>query len=195
MKVSQQIVGVNQRLGNTAVPNMQGTTRVIYDTSPAVAVATGTQTLTFFAGVSSRLYPLSNISINKFEVGESLAIQGFAFMFRPAADITAYSATNVFQSSPATSGNYIQQAVLNFYIGNQRIIKDLELGYSKFGIGESFATSAQTNVFRLETPIVIPPQIEFYATLNYSTSANPAGDRIVLAAYGQGTLLNTKSTF
>ena len=195
MKVSQQIVGVNQRLGNSAVPNMQGTTRVIFDTSAALAVTTNTQTLTFFSGVSTRLYPLSNLSNNRFEVGESLAIQGFAFMFRPAADITAYSATNVFQSSPATSGAFLQQAILNFYIGNQRIIKDLPLDYSKFGLGEAHAGTLQSNVFRLETPIVIPPQIEFYATLSYTASANPSADRIVLAAYGQGTLLNTKSNF
>ena len=44
MKISQQIVGVNQRLGNSAVPNMQGTTRVIFDTR----AGTGTsQTLTY----------------------------------------------------------------------------------------------------------------------------------------------------
>jgi len=194
MKISQQIVGVNQRLGNSAVPNMQGTTRVIFDTSPALT-ATTAQTLTFFSGVSTRLYPLSNLSNNRFEVGESLAIQGFAFMFRPSADITAYSATNIFNSSPAVSAGFLQQAILNFYIGNQRIIKDLALDYSKFGIGEAHAATLQSNVLRLETPIVIPPQVEFYATLSYSSSANPLLDRVVLAAYGQGTLLNTKSNF
>jgi len=194
MKISQQIVSVNQRLGNSAVPNMQGTTRVIFDTSPALT-ATTAQTLTFFSGVSTRLYPLSNLSNNRFEVGESLAIQGFAFMFRPSADITAYSATNIFNSSPAVSAGFLQQAILNFYIGNQRIIKDLALDYSKFGIGEAHAATLQSNVLRLETPIVIPPQVEFYATLSYSSSANPLLDRVVLAAYGQGTLLNTKSNF
>lgn len=195
MQVAQQIVGVNQRLGNTAVPNMQGTTRVIFDTSAALVATNATQTLTFFSGVSTRLYPLSNLSVNKFEVGESLAIQGFAFMFRPSADITAYSATNIFTSSPLNVAGFLQQAILNFYIGNQRIIKDLPLDYSKFGIGESHAATVQSNVLRLETPIVIPPQIEFYATLSYTGSASPSTDRVVLAAYGQGTLLNTKSNY
>ena len=195
MKVSQQIVGVNQRLGNTAVPNMQGTTRVIFDTSAALTATTATQTLTFFSGVSTRLYPLSNISNNRFEVGESLAIQGFVFMFRPSGDITAYGDTAIITSTPSTTVTFTQQAVLNFYIGNQRIIKDLPLDYSKFGVGESFAAGYESNVLRLETPIVIPPQIEFYATLSYTSSANPNTDRVVLAAFGTGTLLNTKSTF
>ena len=195
MQVAQQIVGVNQRLGNTAVPNMQGTTRVIFDTSAALVATTATQTLPFFSGVSTRLYPLSNISNNRFEVGESLAIQGFAFMFRPSADITAYRATNIFTSSPNSGGGFSQQAILNFYIGNQRIIKDLALDYSKFGIGEAHSATVQSNVLRLETPLVIPPQIEFYATLGFTTSSVPLTDRVILMAYGQGTLLNTKSNF
>jgi len=195
MKVSQQIVGVNQRLGNTAVPNMQGTTRVIFDTSAALATVTTAQTLTFFNGVSSRLYPLANINSNKFEVGESLAIQGFGFAFRSSDDITAYSATNVFTPTPATANGYTQTLNLNFYIGNQRIIKDLDLSYSKFGVGESYDTARQNQVLRLETPIVIPPQIEFYATVTLTCSSAPLAQRMVFFAYGQGTLLNTKSTF
>jgi len=193
MKVSQQIVGVNQRLGNTAVPNMQGTTRVIYDTAPAFTITGGT--FTFFSGVSSRLWPLSNLNINKFEVGESLAIQGFSLLYRPAADITAYSTTNVFSGSGSANAVFVSTAILNFYVGNQRIIKDLDLNYSKAGIGESYPSALETNVFRLETPIVIPPQIEFYATVSFTGGSFNEARRVILAAFGQGTLLNTKSTF
>lgn len=195
MKVSQQIVGVNQRLGNSAVPNMQGTTRVIFDTSAALATVTTAQTLTFFNGVSSRLYPLANVNSNKFEPGESLAIQGFGFAFRPADDITAFSATNIFAPTPATGNGYTQTLNLNFYIGNQRIIKDLDLSYSKFGVGEAYDVARQNQILRLETPIVIPPQIEFYATVTLTCSTAPLAQRMVFMAYGQGTLLNTKSTF
>jgi hypothetical protein len=193
MKISQQIVGVNQRLGNTAVPNMQGTTRVIYDTTPALT-ATGA-TYTFFNGVASRLWPLSNINNNKFEVGESLAIQGFSFFYRPATDITAYSATNLMLSSGSSAATFVSTAILNFYIGNQRVIKDLDLNYSKFAIGESYPSTLENNVFRLETPLVIPPQIEFYATVTLSGGSFFETRRAILAAYGTGTLLNTKSTF
>lgn len=188
MKVSQQLVGVNQRLGNTAVPNMQGTTRVIYDTIPITTNATDL-TLNFFSGVSSRVYPQSNISSNRFEVGESLAIQGFTLLQYLTATPTA--ATTV--SGGAT--NY-RAAILNFYIGNQRVVKDLEIGtYSRFGLGESISESIESTVFRLETPIVIPPQIEYYATLRLGLDISLQFFSIVLAAWGTGTLLNTKSTF
>jgi len=187
MKVSQQIVGVNQRLGNNAVPNMQGTTRVIFDTNQITTAATD-QSITFFSGVSSRTYPLSNLSNNRFEVGESLAIQGFTLF--------TYTTATPTLATTLSAGTTITSAILNFYIGNQRVCKDLEIGlYSKFGIGESVSQSVENLIFRLETPIVIPPQIEFSATLRLSSSASLNGNSAVLAAFGTGTLLNTKSNF
>ena len=192
MKVAQQIVGVNQRLGNTAVPNMQGTTRCIFDTGP-VLTATTDQTVTFFSGVSSRLYPLSNISINRFEVGESLAVQGIAFFLRP----TTLTNTGNLSNDLVGTANASNTLIFNFYIGNQRVIKDLDLNYGSFMVGETYkGNDGSPTIVRLETPIVIPPQIEFYATLRIQTSANTlTSQRPILALYGQGTLLNTKSSF
>jgi hypothetical protein len=188
MKISQQIVGVNQRLGNTAVPNMQGTTRVIYDTN-AITTAGTDNRLTFFSGVSSRNYPLSNISSNRFEVGESLAIQGFTILSYSSDTPTLATALNFGMDG-------YRAGILNFYIGNQRVIKDLEIAtYSRFNLGEAIAENQFHTIFRLETPIVIPPQIEFYATLRLSTVNNFNGVSVVLSAFGTGTLLNTKSNF
>jgi hypothetical protein len=191
MKVAQQIVGVNQRLGNTAVPNMQGTTRYIYDSQEMVS--SSNQTLTFFQGVSARTFPLSNISNNRFEVGESLAIQGISITFR-LATIAALSES--LETSPVSGTNAFTNTFLfNFYIGNQRVIKDLDLQYSKYLLGESKAAASINNVFHLETPIVIPPQIEFYATVRITSSSNVNVRRFYLGLFGQGTLLNTKSTY
>jgi hypothetical protein len=190
MKISQQIVGVNQRLGNTAVPNMQGTTRIIYDTRAATGA---NQTLTYFTGVSSRLYPLANINQNKFEVGESLAIQGFSIFAYTTADPTL--ATNL---APFLGLALDMNAILNFYIGNQRVIKDIEIGnFGALTLGENSvqAGTAPPSIFRLETPVVIPPQIEFYATVRLDSSGSQATRSFVLTAFGQGTLLNTKSNF
>jgi len=191
MKISQQIVGVNQRLGNTAVPNMQGTTRYIFDSQ--VRAAAADQTLTFFSGVSSRAWPLSNISQNKFEVGESLAIQGITYFYRALAP-TNYNSLLSAQASNANTDTYT--LIFNLYIGNQRVVKDMELwSYSRFNIGESVTTSStDQTVIRLETPIVIPPQIEFYATIR-ETGPAATEQRLYCGLFGTGTLLNTKSNF
>jgi hypothetical protein len=190
MKISQQIVGVNQRLGNTAVPNMQGTTRVIYDSQPMVASTN--QSLTFFQGVSSRLFPLANVNSNRFEVGESLAIQYISFGC-VIADPTSL-ASNITESVSAGL-THSCALIFNLYIGNQRVIKDLDLNYSRFGIGEAYNPAAGKNVLHLETPIIIPPQIEYYATIRVTATGNTSTNRFYLFLGGTGTLLNTKSNF
>jgi hypothetical protein len=189
MKISQQIVGVNQRLGNTAVPNMQGTTRVIFDTIQGTGTS---QTLRYFDSVSSRRYPLSNLNSNKFEVGESLAIMGFSFFNYTAETPTLLTELfGMWQSTAANNG------IFNFYIGNQRVLKDIEVvRMGQITLGETNMQSVlPACIIRLETPIVIPPQIEFYATLRLDSAASYASQNIVCSAYGQGTLLNTKSTY
>jgi hypothetical protein len=185
MNSAQQIIGVNDRLGNAAVANMQGTTRAIYD----IVTATGTQS-TFFSNVQTRPYPFSNISQNRFEVGESLAIESIALIiFEEEFPLTGA------QIYPLTFlGN--QNPILNLYIGNQRVIKDLALDYAQNGLAnfaqDSFSADTLSAVFRLETPIVIPPQIEFYATLQVSGAENI---QVGLILQGTGTLLNPKSNF
>jgi hypothetical protein len=188
IRTQQQIIGVNQRLGNSAVQNMQGTTRCIFDT--ANATVSTDQTYTFFSGVTSRLYPLSNLNNNRFEVGESLAIQGIS-AFRYATATTPTANTSLSALTQPTTG------ILNFYIGNQRVLKDLEfVNFSYNGLGKSMATTQAGASIYLETPIVIPPQIEFYATLRVCVgTALVTTDRIVLSIFGAGTLLNTKESF
>jgi len=193
MKVSQQIVGVNQRLGNTAVPNMQGTTRAIFDVVRMTAATT--QTLTFFQGVSARPYPLSNINTNKFEVGESLAITGISWAQSSNAPLSTDGLGTDLRANLSLTANFTNTLIFNFYIGNQRVVKDLDLNYGRFGIGEGYSAATIKNVFHFETPIVIPPQVEFYATLTIQTSGAPSAHDFCLSLYGQGTLLNTKSNF
>lgn len=188
MNSAQQIIGVNDRLGNPAVANMQGTTRAIFDTAAGVS-----NNFTFFQNVQTRPYPLSNISQNRFEVGESLAIESIALIF-PLNGISANQRLDNFlfygQFAP----------LLNLYIGNQRVIKDLDLSYSLTTLGQTNANgtdvSNKTAVFRLETPIVIPPQIEFYATLQFSNNIGfLLNASVALILQGTGTLLNPKSNF
>lgn len=184
--IQQQIIGVNERLGNTAVRNMQGTTRAIFD-----IISGGGTNFTFFQNVQSRPYPFSNISQNRFEVGESLAIESIGLILfeddYPTPAGLLYN--NLFngQNNP----------LFNLYIGNQRVIKDLDLSYVVSTLGN---TKGQPNsadqlsaVFYLETPIVIPPQIEFYATIQTSATLDPGGLALILQ--GTGTLLNTQQNF
>lgn len=184
MQAQQQLVGVNQRLGNMAVPNMQGTTRSIYD---ILQVPAANSEFVFFQNVQTRPYPFSNLSQNRFEVGESLAIQSIALVSIGEDFLIGANIDGLFAATNST--------LFNLYIGNQRVIKDLDLfSIANIGTTNNFGSSAKT-IFRFETPIVIPPQIEFYATVKFATL--PAVENSYLACHlqGTGTLLNTKENF
>ena len=190
----QQIMGVNAILGNTAVKDMQGTTRAIYD----IVQAQGNKA-TFFETVASRQYPFTNISQNRFEVGETLAIESIALLWlEEGLDDNGNIINHPFES--ITGAN--KSMNLDFYIGNQRVLKNLDLSYMANGLGNTNPGQISRDpqgfqapaVFRLETPLVIVPQVEFYASLQF---ANSSVDQsfFALILQGTGTLLNTQNNF
>jgi hypothetical protein len=191
MMTQQQIIGVSDRLGAN-LDSMQGTTRAIYDSQPGLAAA-GTRR--FFENVQTRPYPFSNISQNRFETGESLAIESIALVLNTNANFVAFC-TSFF-------GAATLQVILNLYIGNQRVLKDFDLTYclNQIGttntVGNDFTgTENFKAVVYLESPIVIPPLIEFYADLTTSAAmGNVNFSSINLILQGTGTLLNTQKNF
>lgn len=187
MNIATQIVGVNERLGNSAVPQMQGTTRYIFDGLAGAGAANAGYT--WFQGVSARPFPASNLNQNRFEVGESLAVQGIQLFTLAGFG----AATN--SSAIAVPGAFPCTAVVNLYIGNQRVLKNIELGvFTLQQLGKAVVAGANgVNLF-LETPIVIPPQVEFYVQAQITTNI-AATDRVYCALWGTGTLLNPKETF
>jgi hypothetical protein len=100
-------------------------------------------------------------------------------------------------------------ALLNFYIGNNRVIKDLPLfsGSDIMGINNiSTSTSSVSNLtssrflgIRLSTNIVIPPQIQFYATLllpfGGGTGAAQGFANLRMYVKGYGKLFNPRNNY
>jgi hypothetical protein len=176
----------NRVLG-AQMDQMQGTTRIIYDTLPNTGTNVGTS-LEFFTQVSSKSstlitnQPATNITDNRFEPGEGMVVKEIGFY-------------NMYVNVSPGTVNPIDNSVfglslLNFYIGNNRVLKDLPLatGQTTTGINNlSSVTATVTNtlesrmlVIRLMSNIVIPPQIQFYATLRLPF----AGSDALLAGLG-----------
>jgi len=194
----------NRVLG-AQMDQQQGTTRVIYDT---LDVPTGTgPTVEYFSQVSGKAntviqnQPVTNISDNRFEPGEGMVVKeiGFYSMNIEGGDVTPV----ILDSS------IIGLSLINFYIGNNRVIKDLPLlsGQSPYGINNlnvyTTQTDNRTNVrylgFRLYTNLVIPPQIQFYATVRLpfggGTVANSGLTALRMYVKGYGKLFNPRNNY
>jgi hypothetical protein len=194
------------RLLGAQMDAMQGTTRVIYDT---VNVPTGTNvSFNFFDEVAGRSsttignQPVTNLNDNRFEPGEGMVVKEISFY---NTDTNAADST-----TPANlDASIFGFGLLNFYIGNNRVIKDLPLlsGQQATSINNiNPVTSSTTNQlttrllsFRLYTNLVIPPQIQFYASLKlpFGGGTGAAAGLASLRMYvkGYGKLFNPRNNY
>jgi hypothetical protein len=154
----------------------QGTTRVIYDTT---GNAVNASSFDFFDQVTSKTYPATNLDQNRFQPGEGMVIKEIGFQ-------NIGDAVYNFQLQPAF-------AILDFYVGNNRVIKELPLSaFSTIAALNPLNKVPVTNAgtyLRLRTNIVIPPQIQFKATLKLITAAGteeaPLNIKMLIKGYGK----------
>jgi hypothetical protein len=169
---------VNAKLGAT-MPGQQ-TTRYIYDTVTAVA---GQSTWNFFQTFAGKTDLQSNLTTNKLDSSESMVIKSI------------YINGNI---TPTMSGH----SNLNITVGNQVVLKDFNLAFNATNRGVSYDrlhssfSNAQVIEVRLLTDIVIPPQVNFKATLEIAEgSAVLVGESLTLGLKGYGTIFSAGSTF
>lgn len=196
----------NRVLG-AQMDQMQGTTRVIYDT---IAFPTGTNpSADFFAEVAGRVstniqnQPVTNITDNRFEPGEGMVIKEIGIMNFDASEAPA---------TPAPlSTSIIGLGLINFYIGNNRVIKDLPLLAAQSpssinNLNAPYLATLTTNntgrrylAIRLFTNIVIPPQVQFYANLKLpfggGAVANTGLSAVRMYVKGYGKLFNPRNNY
>ena len=192
----------NRALG-AQMDQMQGTTRVIYDTRSVT-----TTTVDYFSEVAGRVstlinnQPVSNISDNRFEPGEGMVVKEIGFY---NMDVNAAESTTPVDLDATIFG----LSLLNFYIGNNRVIKDLPLfaGQTTTNINNlnqtTVSTVNQSDVrylgIRLFTNIVIPPQVQFYANLRLpfigGTGSGAGLATLRMYVKGYGKLFNPRNNY
>lgn len=169
---------VNSKLGAT----MQGqqTTRYIYD---SVTAAAGQSTFNFFQTFAGKTDLQSNLTTNKLDSSESMVIKSI------------FIATNV---TPGLTGH----SNLNITVGNQVVLKDFDISYNATNRGVAFDRlhSGINDGFvvevRLLTDIVIPPQVNFKATLELAEGSQVlVGENVTLGFKGYGTIFSAGNTF
>ena len=183
MSAQDKMLNVASRLGLTSLKDMQGTTRMVYDSQTTAAL-----THTFFKGANQRAFPLSNVGANgnQFQVNEALLVEKIGFFIPSAADGIAYtgiSPTNV-------------SVKFDLVIGNKTVLKDVAC---ENGGEQAFWNdgTAGSSVIDLEgVGILIPPQVEYYVVAKAYNSQSRAATSIRLGCYlfGTGALLNFNTT-
>lgn len=168
---------VNAKLGAT-MPGQQ-TTRYIYD---SVVATLGQTQFNFFQTFANKTDLQTNLTTNKLDSSESMVIKSIYVVTNSTATLTGHSN-------------------LNITVGNQVVLKDFNIAFNASNRGVSFdrlhSSFNDTTIVevRLLTDIVIPPQVNFKATLELAENTTLAGENITFGLKGYGTIFSAGSTF
>jgi hypothetical protein len=184
-------IAVNQRFGNANIAKQQGSTRVLYDSLPY----DGRTEFRFFEESNQRNFPLSNTGAdgNKLGVGNSLVVERAYItygVFNPDLNTwTSLVITNL--TSPAT----ILTSEFGFTIANSQVIKNIPI-LSWIPEFNKVAENQLNSNFEFDTQIIIPPLLEFVATLRTQRYTGSTDNHYLrLTIEGSGAIIAPKTTF
>ena len=172
---------VDNKLGAT-MPGQQ-TTRYIYD---SVTPGVGGTNVTFFQNFAGKTQFQTNLTTNKLDASESMVIKSIYIALDPgtAGTLTLTGHMN-----------------LNIYVGNQCVLKDFDPSFNSSNRGlafdrlhSGFNSNAILEV-RLLTDIVIPPQVNFKATLELAENIAVVDTALTLGLKGYGKIFSAGSSF
>jgi hypothetical protein len=174
----QKLAYVDAKLG-VGLPGQQ-TTRVIYDSVNATA---GQQFFEFFTNFAGKTEFQTNLTTNKLDSAESMVIKSI------------YISGNLATASLASHMN------LNVTVGNEVVLKDFDPSFNSTNRGLAFdrlhsgLNNSNIIEFRLLTDIVIPPQVNFKATLQIADATVALNDDITIVLKGYGRIFSAGNSF
>ena len=172
---------VDNKLGAT-MPGQQ-TTRYIYD---SVTPGSGGTNVTFFQNFAGKTQFQTNLTTNKLDASESMVIKSIFITSEAGTDGTF---------------NLTGHLNLNIYVGNQCVLKDFDPSFNCTSRGLSFdrlhSGNDQNQILevRLLTDIVIPPQVNFKATLELAENTSVVDTSITLGLKGYGKIFSAGMSF
>lgn len=193
----QKLVAVNNKFGNTNIKNQQGTTRVIYDSLPL----DGRTNFRFFENSNTRTFPLTNIGSegNRLEVGSTFTIQKI-YLNLVTYDGTNNTITATNNGVGGLAGDFsipLSTGELDFLIANSQVVKQLPTTFANAAGFNPTAANTLDVSFGMATDIVIPPLLEFIASLK-TTSYDLTGitfTHIQLFMQGTAGIIAPQATF
>ena len=183
-------IAVNDRFGNSGIKKQQGSTVIKYDTLPL----DGRTEFRFFEESNQRNFPLSNTGAdgNKLGVGNSMVVE------RAYLTVGTYNAsTNRWLTLDATdigTNVALLTAEFGFTIANSQVIKNVPI----LSWIADFNKQAENNLnsnYEFDTQIIIPPLLEFVATLRTQGYTAVSETYVRLTIEGSGAIIAPKTTF
>jgi hypothetical protein len=183
-------VAVNDKFGNSGIKKQQGSTVIKYDTLPL----DGRTEFRFFEESNQRNFPLSNTGAdgNKLGVGNSMVVERVYLTVGTYAPTTNQWLT--FDTTDITSNVAILAAEFGFTLANSQVIKNIPI-LSWIANFNKNAENAINSNYEFDTQIVIPPLLEFVATLRTQKYTAVSETYVRLTIEGAGAIIAPKTTF
>lgn len=185
----RKAIGVNDKFGNTGIKKQQGSTVIKYDSLPL----DGRTEYRFFDGSSQRNFPLSNTGSdgNKLGVGNTLVLE------RAYLSIVSFvegAVSEVEVLSLATTSPNILTSEFSFSIANSEVIKQVPILSWLPQFNKVAENQLNTN-FEFDTQLVIPPLLEYVATLRLPAGVTSQDSFLRLTVEGTGAIIAPRTTF
>ena len=183
-------IAVNDKFGNSGIKKQQGSTVIKYDTLPL----DGRTEFRFFEESNQRNFPLSNTGAdgNKLGVGNSMVVE------RAYLTVGTYSPTTnrwlTLDQTDITTNVALLTAEFGFVIANSQVIKNIPV----LSWIADFNKAAENNLnsnYEFDTQIIIPPLLEFVATLRTQGYTAVTNTYVRLTIEGSGAIIAPKTTF
>lgn len=186
----RKAIGVNDKFGNVGIKNQQGSTVIKYDSLPL----DGRTEYRFFEGSSQRNFPLSNTGSdgNKLGVGNTLVVERAYLsivIFGEGGAITEIEVLNL-----ATTNANILASEFSFSIANSEVIKQVPILSWLPQFNKVAENQVNTN-FEFDTQVVVPPLLEFVATLRLPAGVTSRDSFLRLTIEGTGAIIAPRTTF
>jgi hypothetical protein len=183
-------VAVNDKFGNSGIKKQQGSTVIKYDTLPL----DGRTEFRFFEESNQRNFPLSNTGAdgNKLGVGNSMVVERVYLTIGTYAPTTNQWLT--FDATDITSNIAVLASEFGFTLANSQVIKNIPV----LSWIANFNKNAENNLnsnYEFDTQIVIPPLLEFVATLRLQKYTAVTETYVRLTIEGAGAIIAPKTTF
>ena len=184
-------VFVNNKFGNSGIKKQQGSTVIKYDTLPL----DGRTEFRFFEGCQSRVFPFTNSNSegNKLGVGNSMTIERI-YLSIVTTDALAPNLPTAIASFDLTTNIAILTSEFSFLLANATVIKNVPI-LSFVPNFNKVAENQLNSSFEFDTQIVVPPLLDFIASLRTQAYTAVENTSIRLTLEGAGAIIAPKTTF